>query len=756
MLSLRRTHDFQKFVTPEQNKPARINPPSFNWPQSDYTAVYSIELEHVEKPLQWRWENISSPFRLPFMLSCGQYRWRVQDINNEMSQWMTFAIDEQTEKYQPPSANELFELCAEHDQFLMYFDSDITDVRDASSQAYDKFKNTVALVNLDAITYPTHYRRGEEEGKRTAIANVRNWIDRDLMALTLLYKIWGEEESGELAVQLMLRLAEWSPEGPASLLRPCTWGDEVGLSLARNLYLAYHWLAPLLTDSEKDFIRPMLVRIAYQMEQRLEQDQFKQFPGHSHTSRLPAYLGVAALALHKEYDAQVCERWLNYALMIYQSVLPFYGGEDGSWAEGPFYSSSYSKWHHPFFLSVERISGFSFYEHPFYKNYCQFAMDFVAPEQDIHPFGDGFWCKRDGREWPGFFAQNPLRIYAERFGDEHARETCKQLESKIDVFHLHLLDVVPTHTQLAFAKDAALCDKTTSAKVDCQKKPVYSQYYPFAGLGKAQTQELALYYRASQFGNSSHRHADQGNVALFDDGESILTPSGSYGYRFGSGHHSQWTRTTQAHNLPLFVDNQKGGKEVGGKGQILDNEAATAKVLRQEQGTGWSLVQFELGHAYEETNHFTRTVVMLTGKGLLICDQISLYKPQAVQWRLHSPLYAVTAGGNISLAGQSKDYQVSLPSHDRISPALSYGYDEDKSHDEQVISDASEQMYHLQWSLPEQQEHLVISCCEKQPIAHQLGADQTLTIFADQETIVIDLNNDLVEVQQATQKVAVG
>ena len=235
--------------------------------------------------------------------------------------------------------------------------------------------------------------------------------------MALLYKIWGEEESGELAVQLMLRLAEWSPEGPASLLRPCTWGDEVGLSLARNLYLAYHWLAPLLTDSEKDFIRPMLVRIAYQMEQRLEQDQFKQFPGHSHTSRLPAYLGVAALALHKEYDEQVCERWLNYALMIYQSVLPFYGGEDGSWAEGPFYSSSYSKWHHPFFLSVERLSGFSFYDHPFYKNYCQFAMDFVAPEQDIHPFGDGFWCKRDGREWPGFFAQNPLRIYAERFGN---------------------------------------------------------------------------------------------------------------------------------------------------------------------------------------------------------------------------------------------------------------------------------------------------------------------------------------------------
>ncbi|WP_162063897.1 hypothetical protein [Vibrio taketomensis] len=83
------------------------------------------------------------------------------------------------------------------------------------------------------------------------------------------------------------------------------------------------------------------------MEERLAQDEFKQYPGHSHTSRLPSYLALL-LVLHKEYKLEECERWLNYALMIYQCVLPFYGGEDGSWAEGPFYSSSYSKWHHPF------------------------------------------------------------------------------------------------------------------------------------------------------------------------------------------------------------------------------------------------------------------------------------------------------------------------------------------------------------------------------------------------------------------------
>jgi len=159
------------------------------------------------------------------------------------------------------------------------------------------------------IRFPNHYQRGQEEGKREAIANVRKWIDRDLMTNALLYRIWGDESHGQEAMQRLLQFAEWSLEGPASLLRPCTWGDEVGCSLARNLFLAYHWLSPLLNENEKSlFVRPMLVRIARQITERLAQDNLKQYPGHSHTSRLPAYLGLAGLTLYREHDRDECER----------------------------------------------------------------------------------------------------------------------------------------------------------------------------------------------------------------------------------------------------------------------------------------------------------------------------------------------------------------------------------------------------------------------------------------------------------------
>lgn len=724
MLSLNRTHDFQVFMSPKNNESTFLNPPNFNWPQTHYKETYTFELECIEKSTQYLREEVSSPFQLPFQLPLGNYRWRLTDANNIQSKWFHFQITKKTENYLAPTADDIFELCENHEQFLMYFNEDIESIRIASWSVFEKLKKTATLVNIDAVSYPTHYKRGEEEGKRTAIANVRNWIDRDLISLTQLYKVWKIEKYGQQAVTLLLRLAEWSPEGPASLLRPCTWGDEVGLSLARNIYLAYHWLSPLMTESEKEFIRPMLIRIAYQMEERLEQDQFKQYPGHSHTSRLPAYLGIAAITLHKEFDQDICKRWLNYAIMIYQNVLPFYGGYDGSWAEGPFYSSSYSKWQHPFFLTIERISGFSFYNHPFYRNYHKFAMDFVATENDIHPFGDGFWCKRDGKEWPGFFSQNPLRIYAERFGNKASRDMSNKLESKITTYELHLLDVIPTIKQIEYSVRPIVSEP--------EKDLVYDhKYYDFSGLGKAQKGDISLYFRASLFGNSSHRHADQGNITLIDTDTNILIPSGSYGYRFGSNHHSQWTRTTKAHNLPL----------INGVGQIIDDESAISRLINQEEGNHWYLAQMDLSEAYLNVTSFIRTTIIIDKCGLLIIDSINLALEKSVQWRLHTGLIPKKQDKNIILTSDKHTYQVDVTSQYLAIPTITHGYDLETSPSNLITSDASEDIYHIEWKLPQQRNHLIVASCTKNPINYRIKENGQIEVVIGSEVICVDTNN---------------
>jgi hypothetical protein len=599
----------------------------------------------------------------------------------------------------------------------MYFDEDIETIQENSKESYNQLKQTASLsIPLSEIGYPKHYQRGQEEGKREAIANARLWIDRDLMTHTLLYKIWGEESHGIEAINRLLLLAEWSPEGPASLLPPCTWGDEVGCSLARNLFLAYHWLSPLLTKNEKDlFIKPMLVRIARQIVIRLEQDNFKQYPGHSHTSRLPAYLGLAALALYREHDKKECEQWLTETLTIYRGIFPFYGGVDGSWVEGAFYASTYSKWFHPLFLSIERLSNFSFYEHPFYKNFIHFARDFITPDQNTHPFGDGFWCRRDGKEWPGFFSQNPLRIYAARFGDKEDFQQSIDLENAIKDYQLHLLDIVPTIKQIEF--NTAVKSKNPSKKKQAEQN-VLNHYYAHAGLGKLTQKQLSLYYRASLFGNSSHRHGDQGNIGFFDKGTGILIPTGSYGYRFGSKHHNEWTRQTIAHNLPL----------IDGQGQKLNDQTAISRVIKIQAESNYHIVTLDLSESYDAPlQHFHRNLILVDEYGLIIVDHIKLNEDKIINWRLHSALSAIQdKDGNTILLSDSSNaiqqYQCSLLSHPNVSATLMNGYKGELNIPERAIeSDASKNVVHIDWQLPANKEHNIIACCiEKTMLAPEI------------------------------------
>ena len=749
MLELTRAHDFQVHASPSQEFPALVNPPSFNWPENHGDCVqYTLELKNLSTTQDWSWQQVRSPMQLSETLPPGQYQWRLlandETDTERASTWLDFQITDDQPDYLAPTAKQLFAHCDGKTQWLMYFDDDVAAIRAQSTDTYTRLKQSAQLsVPLSQISYPSHYRRGQEEAKREAIANVRLWIDRDLMVHALLYRVWGEQEHGLEALQRLLHFAEWSPEGPASLLRPCTWGDEVGCSLARNLFLAYHWLSPLLEESEKAFIRPLLVRIARQMTERLSQDNFRQFPGHSHTSRLPGYLGLAALTLYREHDTAECEQWLSEALMLYRGILPFYGGADGGWVEGPFYASTYSKWFHPFFLSVERLSGFSFYQHPFYQNFHHFARDFITTEQAVHPFGDGFWCTREGKEWPGFFSQNPLRIYAARFGDPADYQRSQTLENAITDFRLHLLDAVPTIRQLSF--DTAARNRLTDHST-ADEPAALEHYYSHAGLGKATQRTLALYYRASAFGNSSHRHADQGNIALFDHGHGVLIPTGSYGYRFGSQHHKAWTRQTLAHNLPLS----------GQHGQILDEPSAVGQVIHRQSASNHHLIILDLSCAYDATvEHFHRTLVLVEDYGLIIIDAIKTSADRTLNWRLHSPLKARVSGdGHTTLLSHPQAlhsaYQCRLLSHSAQAVTTTHGYQDELSVPTSSIeSDASKEVVHLDWQLPANEQHTVIACCIRQGLSFPEllpSAARSATQSADKGTLELRVQEEMMSI----------
>ena len=66
LIDLKRTHDFQVFISPKNNETALTNPPSFNWPENETVNNYYLIIENINDNQTWTWGDVHSPFQLNF------------------------------------------------------------------------------------------------------------------------------------------------------------------------------------------------------------------------------------------------------------------------------------------------------------------------------------------------------------------------------------------------------------------------------------------------------------------------------------------------------------------------------------------------------------------------------------------------------------------------------------------------------------------------------------------------------------------
>ena len=316
------------------------------------------------------------------------------------------------------------------------------------------------------------------------------------MACALCYALTGDEKAGGHAKELLLTICDMNPLGPCSLHGD--FGDEVGLSNARCLPAVLDLLYPLLDGKQMRYVASTVAVYAKQCEDRIRKIDYIHNPSDSHVGRLPAYLGEAALVLKGTgvEDDETLVNWLELTLDIYNGIFPFYGCPDGSWAEGAFYSTSYTKWYLPFFSAVERFSGISLIRRPFYLRYSHYLLHFCNEAYEVHPFGDGYWCHPEDAEWPGFFAQDPYRVYAERFGPPLLEARRKSLPAP-DYFRLHLLDIFLPKSPVPF-ENTITGDAENAA------------LFPYGGYGVLHTDmsapdDICVMARASRYTADSHR-----------------------------------------------------------------------------------------------------------------------------------------------------------------------------------------------------------------------------------------------------------
>ena len=643
-LEQRRTSHQQVFPFPAEGEIVWETPPCFVWIAAEKRAVYTVILCDAEKEV-WRGQTEKNYVVPKVVVRPGKYRWNLyasMDGEEFERGWIEFTIAEKAVEFLRPSGRQIYDAVPEHIRPRHLFEKgDVQKLLQRHAADIETLKRNIQQAYTDGMPEePRFYSDPDATPYREYFGRHRDFVDRNLIACALGYQLLGDFEAGVHAKKLLLTICSWDPDEECSLLKGP--GDEIGLSHARCLPAAYDMLAELLDEEERTLVINRVAAYAQQCEDRLRQTDFVANPGNSHVGRLPAYLGEAAMVLKGTVSEAVTDRsaatqlprqnclitektlirWLDLSAEIFGGIFPFYGGPDGSWGEGPFYATSYTKWYLPFFNAVDRFVGVSYLNRPFYQRLTHYFMHFADPKAENHPFGDGYWCQSEDEEWPGFFAQDPFRIYAEKFGPPEAVTMEKRIPQP-KLFKLHLLDIF-------------LPVQEAAARQHITGKAENAQSFPYAGLislrsglipqeGRASC--IAVMARASRYGSASHSHPDQGSFALFYNGTALVSPSGYFGRAYGSQHHKGWTNTTQAHNCIL----------IDGQGQKRESHEPVSEIMTCTEKDGVYTADLDLTKAYPMLEKYVRHLVMdEKACTLTVIDDVYAKEPVQIDWLLHS------------------------------------------------------------------------------------------------------------------------
>ncbi len=647
-----RTSYTQNFPFPENGEVIFENPPTLIWVPAEGANTYTVKLYDKSKSLV---EEITTELTyaiIKTVLKPEDYYWTVETDTGLKREMYKFTVDKSALLFLRPTAKEIFDGVPDKRPRHLFLKDDAQRLSEEKSTEFSVLKNNVAMaLKRELPPMPNYIENPKALPYREYFGFYREVCDRDLVALATYHALTGDTKSGLKAKELFLYICTWDHDGICNVLSK--YGDEIGLSNSRCLPSVYDMIYDVLTDEERIIGAKTIATYAKQCKARIEKIDYPRNPSDSHVGRLPGYLGDAALVLKgtgAESDETLTE-WLKCALDIYCGIFPFYGSNDGSWAEGTFYSTSYTKWFLPFFSAVERFSGKSLMARPFYHRYTNYLAHFSNPRHEIHPFGDGYWMDAENEEFPGFYAQNPYRVYADKFGSDYAKKQMESLSSQ-EYYKLHLLD---------------LFLPATKAEDTLAKEPENAEIFPDGGFAALHTDlnskdDICVLARASRFGSDSHRHADQGSFALFCGGVCLVSPSGYFGRKFGGKHHFEWTNTTKAHNALLFdgIGQPTFSKDSSGKIVSLDKESKT--------------VLLDMSCAYPNIKLWQREIC-LTDEVVEITDHVKADKEVEVTYPLHFLSEPTEKDGVLTLERKGKKLNITVLQGDLVLKEITDKYD---------------------------------------------------------------------------------
>lgn len=605
---------------PAEGSPVATNPPSFSWVPVKGAASYEVqwaperEMSSAQsvQGLKWTVYTHNAP------LKPGTWYWRYRAVvagqPTEWSRVRQFDLSSRAVVFPQPALAEVKpKIAASHPRVFLRAD-DLPRLRKfAQGAGRQSWERLLAEAGELSQRPPTPEPKVKANSKDPE-TNQFWWSNRvqtlkaarEAETLAFVALLSGEEKWREPARKYILELARWDPDGPTNFRINC----EAAKPLVHRLARVYDWGYGLLSESEREQLRKMIVRRgtdAWMSGEVREGAGHLAEPYNSHGNRTWHKLAESAVALMGE--APEADLWLEYALAKYWAAYPAWSDDDGGWHEGLSYWAGYMVKTAWWMQLARRSLGLDPYKKPFFKNFADYALYTAPPGSPEMGFGDlshrppsagwGFIYSfiRDVKNpyWAWWAKQWQVR-------DEPEEPVLGFLEGEAPAVAAKPPAGLPDSKLFRGTGVAIMNSTLTNGEANVQVR-----------------------FKSSSMGRRSHGHEPHNSFTLNAYGEALLV-NNVFRDIYGSPFHAKWCWETVSQNAMLVDRAGQAVHSAGPGGRIL------AAQFRDDAG----YVAGEAAEAYlGKLKRYRRHMLHIKPDIVVMVDEAEAAAPAKFQFMLH-------------------------------------------------------------------------------------------------------------------------
>lgn len=643
--------------TPEEGYVSQQNPPSFKWGYVEGAESYEIVVasDRELKDVKYRETDIEyNVFNFPYTFETGvTYYWAVRyEKGSTVSSWSTprkFRIYPGATEYTIERWDELKKkIPAEHPRILVTADN-LEEFRsykdkypDTAGKYYESIKTQAVLHKDDPLIEEPPLRTefadpADEHTYISSLASISASLWKQVLEPAFVYLVEGDEEYGRLAVERLVSCFKWDPKGSTGMANQ----DQAHRRFCYDGGIAYDWLYPIMTESEREIVRNGIMA---RMEDMLKyQTSLLKNPYDSHGYTCHGYLGIAALSIYG--DVPEAEEWLKQSIYYQCAIVPTWGYQDGGWSQGTAYWS-YDPPSVEGFLPFIFLAGISdTYQQAITKNEAKWMLYCWPPGSTLGSFGDddsGYTLGPKVSLIDAAFTGEPIfKWLADQYGNPKTSYNAASWFSYVIPAYLDKIEKpeVPNNWQLGHEFSDLGWAAMSSSNTDKSR--------------------VRLLFKSSPFGSFNHSHADQNSFVLEAYGANLATSTGFYDSYY-STHHKNFTRKTYAKNC-ITADYDV---------QVDGSLAADGKLTGFLTQIDFDLAKGDATKAYGGAiGNFERTIVYIRPDLYVVVDDLkaSEHKEKSTfQWWLNSrdgkfEVYENKKGAKVTVNNVMLDATVQYP-----------------------------------------------------------------------------------------------